>query len=178
VPIAFNAGASSDPDGSIARYDWSFGDQGQALNGGPTPHHAYRKPGRYRVTLTLTDNEGCSTALVFTGQTASCNGSAAASQTQTVKVAYPGVGVKCPRSASPGACKFALQAVTRKHRGKPESHLARAEVKAGKSKIVSLLPIGRFRTKLARAGIILVRETVTTGNSSRKTRFRKLKVVQ
>ena len=27
------------------------------------------------VTLTVTDNEGCSAALVFTGQTASCNAS-------------------------------------------------------------------------------------------------------
>ena len=34
VPIAFNAAASSDPDGSIASYDWASA-MGQALNGGP-----------------------------------------------------------------------------------------------------------------------------------------------
>jgi YVTN family beta-propeller protein len=178
VPIAFNAGASSDPDGSIGRYDWSFGDQGLAPNGGATPHHAFRKPGHYRVTLTVTDNEGCSTSLVFTGQTASCNGSASAGQTQTVKVAYPGVKVKCPRSAKPSSCRFALQGVTKRHRGKPETRLAKAKVKAGKSKIVSLLPIGRFRTRLAGAGKILIRETVIAGGSSRQTQFRRLKVVE
>ena len=40
-------------------------------------------------TLTVTDNEGCSTQLIFTGQTASCNGSSAASTTQTVIVPAP-----------------------------------------------------------------------------------------
>ena len=38
----------------------------------PTPS---AKPGEYPVALTVTDNEGCSVALVFTGQTASCHGS-------------------------------------------------------------------------------------------------------
>ncbi len=70
---AFNGSASSDPDGSIARYDWSFGDGKSALNAGPTPHHVYTAPGSYTVTLQVTDDEGCSAAELFTGQTAYCN---------------------------------------------------------------------------------------------------------
>ncbi len=177
VPVAFNASASSDPDGSIARYDWAFGDGAQALNGGPKPSHAYNKPGTYKATLTLTDNEGCSTALIFTGQTAYCNGSASASQTQTVKVAYPGVRLKCPKSAKPKGCKFKLKAVTKKKKGKVESAVAKAKTKAGKSAIVSLKPKKKFRSKLAVAKKILVKETVTI-DGARRTSFRKLKIVQ
>jgi hypothetical protein len=130
------------------------------------------------VTLTLTDNEGCSTALVFTGQTAYCNGSASASRTQAVKVAYPGVRVKCPRSAKPGGCRFKLQAMTKRHRGSVEARLAKVRVRAGKARIVSLQPTRKFSARLAIAKKILVRETVSIGNSPPRTRFRKLKVVQ
>lgn len=103
---SFNAAASSDSDGSAARYDWDFGDGTLATNGGPTPSHSYAAAGTYVVTLTVTDNEGCSTTIVFTGQTALCNGSALARTTRTVTVAPSGQGVKgkkkrrCPKVAS------------------------------------------------------------------------------
>jgi len=42
--------------------------------------------GSYTVTLTVTDQAGCSSAFVFTGQTASCKGSAGASVTHTLTV--------------------------------------------------------------------------------------------
>ena len=58
----------------MARYDWDFGDGSTAPNGGPRPTHAYAKPGTYNVTLTVTDDAGCSIARTFTGQTMSCNG--------------------------------------------------------------------------------------------------------
>ena len=85
--VAFDATSSTDPDGSVARYDWEFGDGTSAPNAGATPSHTYSKAGTYQVTLTTTDNEGCSTQLVFTGQTAYCNGSAVARATRTVTVA-------------------------------------------------------------------------------------------
>lgn len=89
APVAFGALGSTDPDGQIARYDWSFGDGHMALDGGPTPSHTYNAPGTYPVTLTVADNEGCSTAFVSTGQTAYCNGQPSASQTQTVAISVP-----------------------------------------------------------------------------------------
>ena len=69
--------------------------------------------------------------------------------------------VKCPKSAKPEGCRFKLQAVTKKRKGRAESAVAKAKVKAGKSKIVSLRPKKKFGSKLARAKKILVRETVT-----------------
>jgi len=186
VPLAFNASASSDPAGAIADYDWSFGDGAQALNGGPSPSHAYSAPGTYLATLTLTDNEGCSTVFIFTGQTASCNGSSLARQTQSVtvlpggkrkKVFFPRVRVKCPARVKPGGCKFKLQAVTKKRKGKPESAVAKVKVKAGHTAIVSLKPKAAYRAKVASAKKVLVKETVTI-NGSKRTTFSKLKVVQ
>lgn len=178
VPVVLNASASKDPDGTIATYAWAFGDNTTAGLAQPTTRHAYARPGKYRGTLTLTDNEGCSTALVFTGQTAYCNGSAAATTTGFVKVAYPGVRVRCPKSAGAGGCRFKLRAVSRKKgKVKARSAPARTKVKAGKSAIVSLKPKKAFRAKLARAKKALVEVTVTA-DGSRSTRLRKLKIVQ
>jgi DNA-binding beta-propeller fold protein YncE len=177
VPVAFNASASSDPDGTIARIDWVFGDGQTAPSGGSMPSHTYQRPGTYKATLTLTDNEGCSTAFVFTGQTAYCNGQASAAQTQTIKVTYPGVRIKCPNGAKPKGCRFKLQAVSKKRRAKVESATAKAKAKAGKSLVVSLKPKTKFRTKLAIATKILVKETVTISGSTRIV-FRNLKVIQ
>ena len=52
--IRFDASASHDPDGQIARYDWDFGDGHVELDAGPNPTHAYGAPGTYPVTVTLT----------------------------------------------------------------------------------------------------------------------------
>jgi len=85
-PTLFDATASSDRDGKVARYDWDFGDGAILANGGPHPTHTYQYPGNYRVTLKVTDDEGCSTNLVFAGHSAYCNGSSAASSARTVTV--------------------------------------------------------------------------------------------
>jgi PKD repeat protein len=47
---------SSDPDGSITSYRWTFGDGGTGTEQSPT--HVYTAPGTYTVTLTVTDNQG------------------------------------------------------------------------------------------------------------------------
>jgi DNA-binding beta-propeller fold protein YncE len=91
---SFNASASSDPDGSVARYDWDFGDGAVAVNGGPILTHTYATPGARTVTLTVTDNAGCSTTFVYNGQTALCNGGQSARSTQTVTVPPAAFGAK------------------------------------------------------------------------------------
>ncbi|WP_206050830.1 PKD domain-containing protein [Nocardioides speluncae] len=52
----FDGSGSTDPDGSIASYAWDFGD-GQT-GAGVTPSHTYAAAGKYRVQLTVTDNDG------------------------------------------------------------------------------------------------------------------------
>jgi YVTN family beta-propeller protein len=76
--LTFHGAGSFDPDGQIANYAWSFGDGGHIEGTAQTRVHRYRRPGEYLATLTVTDEEGCSTEQVFTGQTVSCNGSPAA----------------------------------------------------------------------------------------------------
>jgi YVTN family beta-propeller protein len=83
--VTLNAGASSDPDGKVVTYVWNFGDGTHTTTHSATTSHTYSTPGSYTVTLTVIDNEGCSTGHVFTGQTMYCNGSSAARTSQTVQ---------------------------------------------------------------------------------------------
>jgi RHS repeat-associated protein len=55
-PVPFNGSGSSDADGTIGNYQWSFGDGTVAT--GPTPTHVYSSTGTFNVTLTVTDNSG------------------------------------------------------------------------------------------------------------------------
>lgn len=54
--VNFDASASRDPDGSIASYQWNFGDSATAT--GVTASHTYTTGGPFTVTLTVTDNQG------------------------------------------------------------------------------------------------------------------------
>lgn len=85
----FNATTSKDPDDKIALYKWTFGDGKSASLATSTASHKYAKPGEYRVSLTVVDNVGCSSALLWTGQMAYCSGNPAATLTQTVTVRKP-----------------------------------------------------------------------------------------
>ncbi|HRY60018.1 MAG TPA: lamin tail domain-containing protein [Patescibacteria group bacterium] len=54
--VNFNGSASSDSDGTIASYEWNFGD---GLTGyGSQVSHTYSTAGSYQVTLTVRDNNG------------------------------------------------------------------------------------------------------------------------
>ncbi|NNE34211.1 MAG: PKD domain-containing protein, partial [Rhodothermales bacterium] len=55
LKIDLNASSSSDPDGSISSYSWTFGD-GTSGNG-RTVSHTYASGGTYNVRLTVRDNE-------------------------------------------------------------------------------------------------------------------------
>jgi PKD repeat protein/6-phosphogluconolactonase (cycloisomerase 2 family) len=83
----FNAAASVDPDGTVARYDWIFGDGTTLPNGGPVPSHAYGAAGTFNVTLTVTDADGTSTAKLWTGSRMLRNGGPSAQVTLPVSVA-------------------------------------------------------------------------------------------
>ncbi len=54
--VGFDATNSSDDDGNIASYHWSFGDGTESY--GITTSHTYSSWGEYNVTLTVTDDKG------------------------------------------------------------------------------------------------------------------------
>jgi uncharacterized delta-60 repeat protein len=54
--ISFSGSSMSDPNGAIPSYGWSFGDGANAT--GANPQHAYAQPGSYKVTLTVTYDDG------------------------------------------------------------------------------------------------------------------------
>ncbi|WP_368280045.1 extracellular catalytic domain type 1 short-chain-length polyhydroxyalkanoate depolymerase [Halomarina oriensis] len=54
--VTFDATGSTDSDGTVASYDWSFGDGATAS--GATASHAYGSAGSYTATVTVTDDAG------------------------------------------------------------------------------------------------------------------------
>jgi PKD repeat protein len=54
--VAFSGVGSSDSDGTIASYAWTFGDGATAT--GPSTTHTYLTPGTYSAQLVVTDNVG------------------------------------------------------------------------------------------------------------------------
>ena len=54
--VTFDGSSSSDADGVIASYAWTFGNGGSAA--GQTANHTYQTAGSYSARLTVTDNQG------------------------------------------------------------------------------------------------------------------------
>lgn len=72
--FSFDASASTAVRGTVARYEWNFGD-GTVVSSGPAvPTHKFAKAGVYDVSVTAYDELGCS-SLVHDGHYARCNGS-------------------------------------------------------------------------------------------------------
>jgi hypothetical protein len=106
LAVSFDATASSDRDGTVLRYLWDFGDGTAALDGAPKPTHTYASAGAYTVSLTVSDDAGCSTVRTYTGHTALCNGGPAASTTRVANPGSAGPPATAPATASlhPVAC--------------------------------------------------------------------------
>jgi PKD domain len=62
----FDATGSTDPDGVVTSYAWTFGDGGTAQDTTGAEAHAYATTGAYPVTLTATDNDGVSASVTHT----------------------------------------------------------------------------------------------------------------
>ncbi len=88
-PSTFNASASTAAEGAVASYRWEFGDGHTETSTTPATTHTYAGVGPHMVTLTVTDEAGCSTTQTFTGQTVSCNGSPRAQISHQVTVPTP-----------------------------------------------------------------------------------------
>lgn len=84
VSCTFDATGSSDGDGTLSSYEWSFGDGEEA--GEPQPQKEYAATGTYDVTLTVTDDGGLSHSV-----------------THAVSVVKPNVA---PTASATAACDF------------------------------------------------------------------------
>lgn len=56
LTVAFDGSQSTDPDGTVSSWAWSFGDGTSGT--GPSTTHLYSAPGSYTASLTVTDNGG------------------------------------------------------------------------------------------------------------------------
>jgi PKD repeat protein len=133
---SFDASTSSDPESTVASYHWNFGDSATADTSTPTTTHTYATGGSYTVTLTVTDDEGCSNTFIYTGQTASCNPNNLDPAQTSSMVAIPaapsgggGGGAPTPAPTATGQRAAALKKCKKKKSAKARK---KCKVKANK----------------------------------------------
>jgi YVTN family beta-propeller protein len=90
IPAPFDGSESTDADGSIATYSWTFEDGRDAT--GVSAVHTFLTAGTFNARLTVVDDEGCGGVQVFTGRTAYCSGGES-SVSHPVTVKAPSVAV-------------------------------------------------------------------------------------
>ena len=99
LEVTFDGSGSSDPDGSIAGYSWSFGDG--TTGSGVTVTHTYSAAGSYPAVLTVTDDSALkSTAIVTVTVTAATNQPPTAAATATPSSGYAPLSVVLDGSGS------------------------------------------------------------------------------
>jgi YD repeat-containing protein len=77
--VNFDASGSSDPDGSIAKYEWDLDGNGSFetdTGTTPTTSHTYENPGDLEVGLRITDNKGATATTTRTVSTVGSYGAA------------------------------------------------------------------------------------------------------
>jgi DNA-binding beta-propeller fold protein YncE len=85
--VLFDASASLSPVGTIASYQWNFGDGSpHVMTTSPTITHTYKRSGTYQVSLEVTNTAGTSTVQKYSGQVMLANGGPSAELTQTIAV--------------------------------------------------------------------------------------------
>jgi PKD repeat protein len=82
--VTFDGTGSSDPDGDIVSYEWSFGDDSTGT--GETTSHSYTAAGTYNISLTVTDESDVSASDSSTAKIGTDN------QPPTVDAGGPYVG--------------------------------------------------------------------------------------
>jgi PKD repeat protein len=102
-PVSFNGAGSTDPQGTIADYSWTFGDSTPVVDSGnsATTSHTYSARGHYSVTLTITNIYGQTSSST---QILTVDNPPTASFTPSATVATPGTRLSFDGTKSaPGA---------------------------------------------------------------------------
>lgn len=60
LQVNFNASGSTDPDGTLTSYQWTFGDGASMITSTPNAVHAYAGSGTYTASVVAVDNLGLS----------------------------------------------------------------------------------------------------------------------
>lgn len=87
LSVIFDASLSASPVGSIASYEWDFGDGQSLVTGSPVTTHTYAISGAFNVTLKVTNSAGTSTRKTFTGINSKQQGDSSALFTQAFTLA-------------------------------------------------------------------------------------------
>lgn len=66
LQVNFNASGSTDPDGTVTSYQWTFGDGSSMITSTPTTVHAFAGSGTYTASVVAVDNLGLSGAAATT----------------------------------------------------------------------------------------------------------------
>ncbi|MFC2108687.1 PKD domain-containing protein [Candidatus Bipolaricaulota bacterium] len=98
LSIQFDGTTSDDEDGIVSAYRWSFGDG--AISETMQPTHTYTLPGEYSVTLTVTDNDGASSATTRTVIVTKPNVPPVANFTATPSAVVPGETIQFDAAGS------------------------------------------------------------------------------
>lgn len=85
----FSAAKSSDADGRVTGYRWDFGDGSTQTTSSPVVTHRYATAGPRTVSVTVTDDEGCSTELIYNGTVVECRGGPQARAVREISVGRP-----------------------------------------------------------------------------------------
>ena len=151
MTVKVDATGSSDPDGTIASYSWSFG-QGLPTVQGATAQYTYAVPGTYRVRLTVIDDDGASTRL--DQQVTVPGATAPTTPTTTTPTATPTTTPTTTPSTTKAGATLKGKAVTKRVRGKVLVKVIWKVVRAGggeatgnvKVKVGKKTYIGRLRS--------------------------------
>ena len=89
LTVTFDGSSSLSPWGTIAQYQWDFGDGAPTTTSSPSVSHVYQGSGTYTTSLTVVNSAGTSTDVTFAGKTVSNRGMPRALSTKTLLLRPP-----------------------------------------------------------------------------------------
>jgi len=153
--IRLDASTSTVRYGTIATFDWTFGDGSTASTTTPTTSHQYARAGKYTTTVTETDSAGTSTTSVGDGRVINLFGGPGARASVTTDIP-----ARCPVATRPPTSRTTPAPTPAKPASSPADELANSGVRSTSTLALTIVLIS--------AGSIMIR----LGRRHRSTRNR------